>query len=197
MPTAITNNRDTTRSQSFTYDSLNRIATAQTNSTYATSPANCWGEQFGYDPWGNLLSISGITPQYNGCTQENLAVATTSSNQVVGFCYDAAGNLLAQSAPPCPVPTYAYNAENQLNATAGVSYLYDGAGRRMQKSNGKLYWYGMGSDPLAESDAAGNITNEYIFFNGKRIARLASGSRPKRVVLDCRPVEPVFFWRFV
>jgi RHS repeat-associated protein len=57
----------------------------------------------------------------------------------------------------------------------GTGYLYDGDGRRVQKSSGKLYWYGMGSDPLDETDAAGNTNNtsfnEYIFFNGKRTAR--------------------------
>jgi len=41
----------------------------------------------------------------------------------------------------------------------------------VQKSTGKLYWYGMGSDPLDESDASGNLTDEYVFFGGKRIAR--------------------------
>ena len=35
----ITNNRDTTRSQSFSYDSLNRITSAKTS---ATSGSNCW-----------------------------------------------------------------------------------------------------------------------------------------------------------
>ena len=70
---AITNNLtkntpSTDRSQSFTYDALNRIATAK---TVSTSGANCWGEQYGYDAWGNLLSVAGITPQYNGCTQES------------------------------------------------------------------------------------------------------------------------------
>jgi YD repeat-containing protein len=39
--TGITNNVDATRSQSFTYDHLNRILTAQTSSTFATSPAHC------------------------------------------------------------------------------------------------------------------------------------------------------------
>src|SRR5207245_2635157 len=29
----------------------------------------------------------------------------------------------------------------------------------------------MGSDPLDESDASGNLTDEYVFFGGKRIAR--------------------------
>lgn len=51
----------------------------------------------------------------------------------------------------------------------------DGDGKRVQKSNGKLYWYGMSSDALNETDLTGVTTNsafkEYIFFNGKRIAR--------------------------
>jgi RHS repeat-associated protein len=173
--TAITNNRDPLRSQSFTYDALNRLATAQTNATFATAPTKCWGEQFTYDPWANFLSITGSGSPYTGCTQEGLSTTATTKNQISGFCYDAAGNLLAQSAPPCPVPTYTYNAENQMTLTAGVTYTYDGDGKRVKKSNGKLYWYGMGSDPLDETDLTGVTTNaafsEYIFFGGKRIAR--------------------------
>lgn len=38
----------------------------------------------------------------------------------------------------------------------------------MAKSSGKLYW---GKGPLAETDASGHITSEYIFLNGQRIAR--------------------------
>ncbi len=57
----MTNNLDTTRSQTFTYDQLNRIVSGQTTSTYATSPAHCWGEAFGVDPWGNLQSIAATT----------------------------------------------------------------------------------------------------------------------------------------
>src|SRR4029077_12563104 len=171
---AVTNNLtkntpSTDRSQGFTYDALNRIATA---GTVSTSGANCWGEQYGYDAWGNLLSIAGITPQYTGCTQESGFTNTmTGNNQIAGFCYDAAGNLLAQSKPPCLSPSYAYNAENQLKSTAGVTYTYDGDGKRVEKSNGKLYWYGMNADALDETDASGNLTDEYIFFGGKRIAR--------------------------
>jgi hypothetical protein len=41
----------------------------------------------------------------------------------------------------------------------------------VEKSNGKLYWYGTGGDALDDSDASGNVANEYIFFGGKRIAR--------------------------
>ena len=76
-----------------------------------------------------------------------------------------------ESASPCPSPTYSYNAENQLISMAGVTYKYDGDGKRVSKSNGKLYWYGPGSDPIAETDTSGNTTDEYIFFESKRIAR--------------------------
>jgi RHS repeat-associated protein len=39
------------------------------------------------------------------------------------------------------------------------------------KSTGTLYWGGSSKDALDESDAAGNLTSEYVFFNGKRCAR--------------------------
>ena len=58
---AITNNLDGTRSQTFTYDQLNRITGALTTSTYSTSPGHCWGEAYSLDAWGNLNSIAATT----------------------------------------------------------------------------------------------------------------------------------------
>jgi RHS repeat-associated protein len=87
-----------------------------------------------------------------------------------GFSYDASGNMLTDG-----TNTYTYDAENLLTA-AGVTYTYDGDGDRVQKSSGKLYWYGAGSDALDETDGSGNLTDEYIFFGGKRIARRDSSS---------------------
>jgi RHS repeat-associated protein len=176
----IANNRDATRSESFTYDALNRIATAQTQTTGVTIPnSNCWGLTFGYDAWGNLQQASTTGPA--GCAEPlPLNVSANSSNQISGYCYDAAGNLLAQSAPPCSVATYGYNAENQMTATGGVNYSYDGDGRRVMKSSGAIYWYGAGSGPLDETDLAGATSNstfhEYVFFSGKRIARRDSSN---------------------
>ncbi len=170
--TAITNNRDTTRSQSFTYDALNRIATAKTTSTTGTT---CWDEAFSYDPWGNLLSIGRISG-YTCSNEELLSVTATTNNQISGDTFDAAGNLITIPA----IANYTYDAENHLKTAAGVTYTYDGDGKRVQKSNGKLYWYGMGSDPLDETDLVGNTNNssfnEYVFFGGKRIARRDSSN---------------------
>jgi RHS repeat-associated protein len=178
--TSITNNRDTARSQSFTYDSLNRIATADTQATTGTK---CWGESFSYDAWANLLSIGGLSG-YTGCTQESLTTAATTKNQISGYGYDASGNMT--SIPS--IATYTYNAESELTSAAGVTYTYDGDGKRVQKSNGKLYWYGIGSVPLDETDLTGSTTNsafhEYIFFGGKRIARLDSSGNANYYFAD-------------
>ena len=170
---AITNNVDSTRSQTFTYDALNRLATAQTGGTHSTSPSHCWGESYTYDAWANLLSIGVSNTSYNGCTQEGFSQSMTASNQVSGFSYDDAGNQLG-------IPgggSYAYDAENHLVSTAGVNYTYDGDGDRVEKSNGEIYWYTSGGEVLDETDLSGNLTSEYIFFGGARIARRdASGN---------------------
>ncbi len=167
---SIANNRDTTRSQSFTYDSLNRINTAQTS---ATTGAQCWGETFGYDGWGNLLALGGITSQYSSCTQESgFGAGASSQNQISTNLYDAAGNMTTGG--------YTYDAENRLSIAGGVTYTYDGDGKRVEKSSGKIYWYGMGSDVLDETDLTGSTINsafnEYAFFTGKRIARRNSSN---------------------
>ncbi len=97
-----------------------------------------------------------------------LSVAVSTSNRITtaSFTSDAAGNLTNSGSG-----VMTYDAENRLVSAAGVTYTYDGDGKRVKKSSGKLYWTGVGSDPLYETDLAGNNQTEYIFFNGKRVAR--------------------------
>jgi RHS repeat-associated protein len=168
----ITNNRDTARSQTLGYDTLNRLASAQTSSTTGTK---CFGESFSYDPWGNLLGIGAVSG-YSGCTQESLSTAASIKNQISGDTYDAGGNLITVPS----LGSYTYDAEGHILTAGGVTYTYDGDGRRVVKSSGKIYWYGSGSDALDETDLAGSVTNasfnEYIFMNRKRIARRNSAT---------------------
>lgn len=176
----ITNNRDTTRSQSFLYDALNRITSAQTASTYSTSPTHCWGETYQFDgqttggAWGNLTAITPMTGNYTGCSQESgLSVTATAQNQISNgstYGYDTAGNMTTNGSN-----TYNYDAENHLTSTAGVNYTYDGDGKRIEKSNGKIYWYGIEGNILDETDLTGSTNNtafsEYVFFAKSRIGR--------------------------
>jgi RHS repeat-associated protein len=95
----------------------------------------------------------------------NLGVNASNQITLAGFTYDAAGNEKTDV-----TNTYVWNAESEIKTGGAVNYTYDGDGDRVQKSNGKIYWYGAGSQVLDESDASGNITDEYVYFGGKRVA---------------------------
>jgi RHS repeat-associated protein len=131
----------------------------------ATTGTYAWGLSFGYDPWANLLSAN-VTQGSAYALGVAIDPLHPNSNRLSGYSYDAAGNMLNDG-----VNNYTFNGENEMITAAGVAYTYDGEGNRVQKSNGKLYWHGGGTDPLDETDASGNLTDEYIFFGGKRIAR--------------------------
>jgi RHS repeat-associated protein len=165
----ITNNLNSSRSQTFTYDQLNRIASAGTS---ATSGSYCWGYQYTTDAWGNLTAQSGLSG-YTGCSQFTSSATADANNHLSGLGYDTSGNTLTDGNY-----SYTWNAESQMKTAAGVTYAYDGDGRRVAKAGSKLYWYGSGGEILAETDTSGNTQNEYIFFAGKRVALVpASGSQ--------------------
>jgi RHS repeat-associated protein len=121
------------------------------------------GEAFTIDAWGNL---TGRGPVAGKSSYEFLSQAALTNNRLTGFGYDASGNMTSNGGV-----SYSYDAENRLLTTAGVTYTYDGDGQRVKKSSGTLYWTGTGSDTLSESNLTGTIQKEYIYFNGKRVAR--------------------------
>jgi RHS repeat-associated protein len=164
---SIQNNRDNTGrpvgSAQFTYDSLNRLLTAQSTGTDCTVMQNGltanWGNSYSYDPWGNLYAKTS-----SKCTSESFSAQANTKNQLIGYPYDAAGNIAN--------PGYTFDAEERLITAAGVTYTYDGDGRRVKKSSGKLYWFGIDGSVLAESNLSGVISKEYVYFSGKRTAFL-------------------------
>ena len=173
---SVTNHLVPDRSQSFSYDQLNRVITGQTAATFSSDPSVCWGQLFSYDAtgnWSNLLKIDGVSSAYNNCNQGTLNVTVDSYNRVQGSTYDTAGNVTNDG-----TNAYTYNQENQLLTAGSSTYVYDGDGNRVEKSGSKIYWYA-GSEVLDETDQTGSVTNanfsEYIFFGGERIARRDSG----------------------
>jgi RHS repeat-associated protein len=182
----IVNNRDNNRTKNFLYDSLNRIQQAYTNGSN-------WGETFGpiatapgvppatsgIDAWGNLTNRSGVTGK---TAYEPLSVSATTQNHLTGFNYDAAGNMSQNG-----TPQYFYDAENHMtSASGGYSYIYDGDGNRVEKCTagttagtcaasptGTLYWTDTGGNNISETDLAGNLQQEYMYF-GKRVGRRES-----------------------
>ena len=146
-----------------------QVSTSACNSqSQATSGQYCWGQSIptdgtGYDQYGNLLKINSTK-----CSSLTLNVSVNGNNRVTntGFSYDNTGNMLTDG-----VNTYTWEAHARLQSAAGVTYTYDGDGKRVMKSNGTLYWFGDGSAPLAETDSSGNVLNEYVFFGCRRSAR--------------------------
>jgi|HubBroStandDraft_1064217.scaffolds.fasta_scaffold02830_7 RHS repeat-associated protein len=104
------------------------------------------------------------------CYTEGLSATATVQNQLsgIGVTYDAAGNVTNDGAGNTPT----YDAENRIATDAGVTYSYDADGRRMEKSSGTKYWFGPGGAALTETSLSGTINEEYVFFNGERIARV-------------------------
>jgi len=64
---------------------------------------------------------------------------------------------------------YAWNAEELLASAAGVTYSTMATAAGCKNPPGQ-YWYGRGMKS-SMIDASGNITADYIFFGGRRVAR--------------------------
>jgi RHS repeat-associated protein len=145
---AVSANSTTQWTQTFTYDSVNRLATA--------SDTGGWYRAFNYDQYGNMwvsentatgVPLSPTTPEANVFT----------NNQISGSSYDAAGNQQAINGNNA-----AYDAENRLVSVsetpafggATATFAYDAVGRRVEKtlpSGTTVYVY----------DVAGKLAAEY------------------------------------
>ncbi|MGH7487627.1 MAG: hypothetical protein ACREMY_18790, partial [bacterium] len=179
----ITNYKDNSRNQSFTYDALNRLTSAQNAGTDCASmtvngKTEYWGNSYGYDAWGNLTDKT-ITK----CGAENLPLISNALNRAdngqapqngqvpsLNYQYDAAGNMIWDATENVALN---YDQENRITGANGYTYTYDSDGNRVKKANGStgtLYWY-MTPGIVAESDLSGNLKSEYVFFNGERVAR--------------------------
>jgi RHS repeat-associated protein len=172
---SLINYRDQSRTQTFTYDALNRLTSAQNAGTDCTKTTvngktEYWGNSYGYDAWSNLTTK---TP--TKCSAENLNEAAWASNQLHTISgpdntYDAAGNMVHDATTGL---NYTYDAENRITGAGGYTYTYDADGNRVEKSNGSMgaiYWY-MSPGIVAESDLTGALKSEYVFFDGERVAR--------------------------
>jgi len=164
-------NEDSSRNAGFQYDPLNRLYQAN---TVITTGANCWGEVYTIDAWSNLTNRAGVSGM-TGCLSEPLSASVSTQNQLSILTYDAAGNVTNDGNGNQPT----YDAENRIATDAGVTYYYDADGKRMEKSSGTKYWFGPGGEVLTETGLTGTINEEYVYFNGARIARI---DRPSGMV---------------
>jgi RHS repeat-associated protein len=153
----IVNGMDTThgRDQTYAYDTLNRVSQGGDTSH--------WGEQYGYDAWGNMLSKTAVR---GSGTQ--FSVTANGNNQLSNLTYDAAGQVTLDQLGN----HFTYDAEGRILTGGAGTYTYDGDGNRVVKTSGgttTLYWPSSVSGVVDESNATATAFGRQIFVAGVRV----------------------------
>jgi RHS repeat-associated protein len=155
--------------RSFMYDSLNRL-------TYAARSDGKFNYSYVTDSFGNMNQINNLAG--------NPAVSFDAHNQMQlslnGYSYDASGNLTQGGGH-----NYAYDADNNIISVDNLNtafFTYDAEGRRDTKfpmamaPGGFTGWiaYSYFGGQVMEENHSDQDTTDYIYANGKRIAKLDS-----------------------
>jgi RHS repeat-associated protein len=128
---SITDNLNAAKSVTYTYDEMNRLATATTNGPD-------WGLSWSYDRYGNRLNQT-IT---KGTAPSDLPSINSANNRISSWTYDAVGNVTNDGRN-----IYAYDAEDRVISINGgaTTYTYDAGGIRLTKTTGTTtirYYFG-------------------------------------------------------
>ncbi|EIE01556.1 RHS repeat-associated core domain-containing protein [Leptospira licerasiae] len=122
---SITDSLTPTRSQSFTYDSLNRL----------TSAVGIYGiEEYQYSDSGKLLKKGNSTYSYLDSSHKNAVTDVSGDSISYHYTYDSAGNVLSKNDEE-----FAYNPFQKLeriNTSNGetIKFDYDFTGTRIRKT---------------------------------------------------------------
>ena len=171
---------------SYTYDNLNRLASATTPN---------WSMSWTYDEFGNRTSETG-TGTAASLTSSLSYDQSTNRITTSGYGYDSNGNLTAS-----PGKTYAYDAFDRLvSGSYGAGNSYDAFGRRIARtlSDGstQFYFYDTGGkliqeyhfDPNVQCSVYGNLVPcptldgtppVYTYFAGQRVGQLTDRTGSK------------------
>lgn len=133
------------RTQSYSYDPLDRISTMSDTGTTANAcnaslpgvPAE--SQTFSIDAWGNL----------NATGTFSFSQVIGVNNQIApgqGYSYDSAGNQTQDGLGNA----YQYRADGLMTGSNSETYTYDALGQRVRKD--------------------GSSSNEYIYFGGQLVA---------------------------
>jgi len=191
----LTDGIDTTKTQTFTYDDVGRLASA--NGAYGARGHT-------YDKVGNRLTEV-ITPSGGSATTQTYAY-TSGKNRLANvkqgtttlraFVYDAAGNMTRDTRGSTQY-NYTISAagrisEVKVGTQLRATYLYDGRSRlvssvRVNVANAGTTRYLHDSEDriIAEVDATGTTLREYVWLDDMPVAVLDGSSNP---------ANPTLFW---
>ncbi len=138
------------------YDRLNRLS----------GVSGTWPQTYSYDGFGNLTGKSAV-----GAYPAMNASFDPLTNRQNGLSYDANGNVTANGA--------GYDVENRLAGDSTALYVYDHAGKRVEKryqATEEYYFYGIGGQKLVtqvcqttESGWGCGDRQYNVYFGGKLV----------------------------
>lgn len=159
-------------SQTYTYDRLNRLETA------VESDGASWKQKFTYDRYGNRRIDPAPAVTSPDLVGPNPVISET-NNRIVAqagelYDFDFAGNLKTGR----DGETYTYDAANRLvtfnggAAQGGVTYVYDGDGKRVKKlvgTNSTVFVYNLMGQLVAEYTTGAAGTNGTSFLTADNL----------------------------
>ena len=163
----ITDLVNSSKSQGFGYDALDRL----------TSATGAWGSlAYQYDNVGNRTqkTLGSNTTTYNYSPGTN-RLSSLSGAESASYGYDNNGNMNSDG-----TLSYTYDLNNRLiQATQGGTvkgdYVYDGLGRRVEKTAGGVttyFLYDLMGNLVTELDGSGNVKTNRAYLESAPLARI-------------------------
>jgi len=159
--TFITDTGNTANSNTYSYDSLDRLIGA-------VLPSLPYG--YAYDPVGNRTSktVGSSTDTYvYGTTSNRLASITAQAGAVRNFAFDADGSTTNDA-----INEYAYDTRGRMVQSTGAlgatTYQVNALGQRIRKTNtgdDRVFLYDTRGRLIAETDPGGGLKREYLYLN--------------------------------
>ena len=124
----ITDGLDSSKNQTYTYDSLNRIATANETD-------NAFNLTYTIDAWGNMQEAGTSNLDQPFGNNNRIQQPPSCSPNIAAYCYDPAENLLNDG-----FHVYAYDGEGRIKSVDGAAatYAYNPVGNRVRKDVGAV-----------------------------------------------------------
>ncbi len=166
--TKITDNLNSTKTRSFTYDAHDQLHTAT---------SGLWGTlTWDYDKVGNRLKETqgSIQNTYHYLPITNRLDSITGGMNAA-YSYDANGNTSGENSRQ-----FVYDQNQRLVRVVdgGVTkgeYVYNGLGQRVKKiANGvtTIFHYNLFGQIIAESDITHGTISDYVYLNGQPLAKI-------------------------